>query len=129
VSFAVTDGTPDNFQLQMSPATQLSDADLLSGPNPFGQQDFVADWGRLGFQLLENSDYVFRRRNKIWIYLTASFMYSLWVQFSFHTPTFDLLHPASPQNVRVVQNCLDSDGQLGRGSDRDSITNSPMTAS
>ncbi len=32
VAFQVTSNVPDNFQVQISPATQLGDAELLSGP-------------------------------------------------------------------------------------------------
>ncbi len=103
-SFTVTNNVPDDFQLQMSPTTQLGDAELLSGPTVGGPALItVGDNGRLAFlRLAENSDYVFRHRNKIWIPSTQSFITSAWVQFSFHTPTFDSLRPAAPQNVRVV---------------------------
>jgi hypothetical protein len=104
-SFQVTSNVPDNFQVQISPATQLGDAELLSGPTVGGPVIItVGDGGRVAFlRLVENSDYVFRYRNKIWIPSTSSFIYSEWVQFSFHTPTFDSLRPAAPQNLRVVE--------------------------
>jgi hypothetical protein len=104
-AFTITNNVPDNFAVLMSPATQLGDAELLSGPTIGGPAIvLVSDGGRVSFlRLAENSDYVFQYRNKIWIPSTASFIFSPWVQFSFHTPTFDSLRPAAPQNVRVVE--------------------------
>ncbi len=105
VSYAVISNVPDNYQVKISPATQLGDAELLSGPTVGGPVLItVGDGGVVAFlRLAENSDYVFRYRNKIWIASTSSFIYSAWVQFSFHTPTFDSLRPAAPQNLRVVE--------------------------
>ena len=103
--FTVTSNVPDNFQLLISPSTQLGDAEFLSGPTVGGPAIVtVGDGGRVAFlRLIENADYVFRYRNKIWIPSTSSFIFSAWVQFSFHTPTFDSLRPAAPQNLRVVE--------------------------
>lgn len=103
-AFQVTSNVPDNFQVQMSPTTQLGDAELLSGPTVGGPVIItVGDNGRLAFlRLAENSDYVFRHRNKIWIPSTQSFITSAWAQFAFRTPTFDSLRPAAPQNARVI---------------------------
>ena len=103
VSFQVTDPTPDHFAVQMSPATQLGEAELLSGPTIGGPALIsVGDGGRLSFlRLAENSDYVFRYRNAVPNGSTT--VTSAWVQFSFRTPTFDSLRPSAPQNVRVVE--------------------------
>ena len=104
-AFTVTNNVPDSFAVQIAPATQLGDAELLSGPTIGGPAlVLVGDGGRVSFlRLAENSDYTFQYRNKIWIPSTASFSFSPWVQFSFHPPTFDSLRPAAPQNVRVVE--------------------------
>lgn len=105
VAFTVISNVPDNFQVQISPATQLGDAELLSGSTVGGPVIItVGDGGLVAFlRLVENSDYVFRYRNKIWIPSLSSFITSAWVQFSFHTPTFDSLRPSAPQNLRVVE--------------------------
>ena len=103
-SFSVLSNVPDNWQVKISPATQLGDAELLSGLTIGGPAIItVGDNGTLAFlRLAEDSSYVFRYRNKIWIPSTSSFLTSPWVPFSFRTPTFNSLRPASPQNVRVV---------------------------
>ena len=103
-SISVISNVPDNFQIKVSPATQLGDAELLSGQTVGGPAIItVGDNGTLAFlRLVENSDYTIRYRNKIWIASTSSFLTSPWVQFNFHTPTFDSLRPTSPTNVRVV---------------------------
>lgn len=105
LSFSITSNVPDAFAVQITPVTQLGDAELLSGPTIGGPALVsVGDGGRVSFlRLAENSDYVFQYRNKIWIPSTSSFIFSPWVQFSFHTPTFDSLRPAAPQNLRVVE--------------------------
>ena len=102
-SFVVVENFPDYVQLTISPATQLGDAVLLSGATQGGVRDvFVADGGRLRFgQLIENTTYSFRYRNKIWIG-GSSFLFSPWVTFSFRSPTGNSLRPASPQNLRVL---------------------------
>ncbi len=102
-SFVVVENFPDYVQLTVSPATQLGDAELLSGATQGGVRDvFVADGGRLRFgRLIENTAYTFRYRNKIWIGGT-SFVFSPWVTFSFRSPTGNALRPASPQNLRVL---------------------------
>ncbi len=109
-SFTVISNFPDNWQIKISPSTQLGDAEFLSGPTTGGPAIItVGDNGTLAFlRLVENSDYVIRYRNKIWIPSTASFITSPWVQFNFHTPTFDSLRPPAPQNVRVVSNTATS---------------------
>ena len=112
---------PDNYSVQIAPATQLGDAEFVSGPNtaprpvvslPGGGIDgptivSVFDNGGVAFsRLVENSDYVFRYRNKIYVSQTTNSLYfvlSPWVQFSFHTPTGDSLRPAAPQNLRVTE--------------------------
>ena len=103
VSFQITDPTPDHFAVQMSPATQLGEAELLSGPTIGGPAIvLVGDGGRVSFlRLAENSDYVFRYRNAVPNGSTT--VTSAWVQFSFRTPSFDSLRPSAPQNVRVVE--------------------------
>ena len=103
VSFTVTDNVPDHFAVQMAPATQLGNAELLSGPTIGGPAIvLVGDGGRVSFlRLAENSDYVFRYRNNIPNGSTV--VSSDWVTFSFRTPTFDSLRPAAPQNLRVVE--------------------------
>ena len=78
-----------SFYVQVSPNTQLGDAELLSGPTLGGPAIvLVSDFGRVSFlRLVPNADYVFRYRNKIWIASSASFISSPWVQFSFRAPT------------------------------------------
>ena len=96
---------PDAVQIRVSPGTQLSDAELLSGPTSAAGPVIVlvADNGLVSFsRLVENSDYVFRYRNKISPDGSINFIVSPWVQFSFHTPTGDSLRPSIPQNLRVI---------------------------
>lgn len=102
--FSVISNFPDNWQIKIAPSTQLGDAELLTGPTTGGPAILtVGDNGVLAFlRLVENSNYTIRYRNKIWIPSTASFITSPWVQFNFHTPTFDSLRPPSPQNLRVI---------------------------
>ena len=89
LSFSITSNVPDAFAVP-----------TIGGPALVS----VGDGGRVSFlRLAENRDYVFQYRNKIWIPSTSSFIFSPWVQFSFHTPTFDSLRPAAPQNLRVVE--------------------------
>jgi hypothetical protein len=104
-SFTVTQNTPDEFQLQMAPANQLGDAELLSGLNVGGvARAFSSDFGRLSFLgLAENSNYTFRYRNKVFVSSTQSFVLSPWTTFAFRTPTFDSLRPLAPPNLRVVE--------------------------
>jgi hypothetical protein len=104
VSFTVTSNVPDTYAVAISPATQLGEAELLSGLTVGGPAlVLVGDGGRISFlRLAENNNYVFRYRNKIFVESTQSFITSAWVTFSFRTPTFDSLRPAAPQNVRVV---------------------------
>jgi hypothetical protein len=103
-SFSVTSNIPDNLSVAITPATQLGDAELLSGPTSGGPAIvLVGDGGRVSFlRLSENSDFTFRYRNKIFVSSTQSFVFSPWVTFSFRTPTFDSLRPAAPANLRVV---------------------------
>ncbi len=100
--FTVVQNTPDDFLIQMTSATQLGQAELLSGPTTIGPAIvLVGDGGRVGFlRLVENSDYVFRYRNAL--PSGPNLVVGAWVQFSFRTPTFDSLRPAAPQNLRVV---------------------------
>jgi hypothetical protein len=103
-SFTVTQNTPDDFQVQMAPANQLGDAELLSGPNFGAANLFSSDFGRLTFLgLAENSNYTFRYRNKVFVSSTQSFVLSPWTTFAFRTPTFDSLRPLAPPNLRVVE--------------------------
>lgn len=103
-SFSVRSNVPDDYQVQITPSTQLGDAELLSGATVGGPVIItVGDNGLVAFlRLVENTDYVFRYRNKIFIQSTGAFLYSPWVQFAFHTPTFNSLRPSSPQNLRVA---------------------------
>jgi hypothetical protein len=89
--------------LQMTSATQLGQAELLSGPTTIGPAIVLAgDGGRVSFlRLVENSDYVFRYRNAL--PSGPEVVVSAWAQFSFRTPTFDSLRPAAPRNLRVVE--------------------------
>ena len=103
LSFTVSRNVPDNFAVHISPATSVGDAELLSGPTIDSPVTIALGAGVVSFlRLSEDSDYVFRYRNKIWVPSTGSFIFSPWVQFSFRTPTFDSLRPAAPQNVRVI---------------------------
>jgi hypothetical protein len=101
--FAVVQNIPDDFQVQMTSATELGQAELLSGPTTIGPAIvLVGSGGRVGFlRLVENSDYVFRYRNAL--PSGPNLVVGAWVQFSFRTPTFDSLRPAAPQNLRVVE--------------------------
>jgi hypothetical protein len=103
-SFTVTQDTPDDFQLQIAGATELGDAEFLSGPTTIGPAIvLVGSGGRVLFlRLAENSSYTFRYRNKIFVESTNSLIVSEWVTFAFRTPTFDSLRPIAPQNLRVV---------------------------
>ena len=100
--FAITNRAADSFAVQMSPATQTGSAELLSGPTVGGPAIvLVGDGGLVSFlRLVENADYVFRYRNGV--PSGSSVVYSPWVTFNFHTPTYDSLRPSAPQNVRVV---------------------------
>ncbi len=100
--FVITDRAADTFAVRMSPATQTGSAELLSGPTVGGPAIvLVADGGLVSFlRLVENADYVFRYRNGV--PSGSSVVYSPWVTFNFHTPTYDSLRPSAPQNVRVV---------------------------
>jgi hypothetical protein len=101
--FTVLQNTPDDFQIQMTSATQLGQAELLSGPTTIGPAIvLVGDGGRVTFlRLVENSDYVFRYRNAL--PSGQNLVVGEWVQFAFRTPTFESLRPAAPRNLRVVE--------------------------
>jgi hypothetical protein len=88
--------------LQINSATQLGQAELLSGPTTIGSAIvLVGDAGRVQFlRLVENSSYTFRYRNAL--PSGPNLVVGEWVQFVFRTPTFDSLRPAAPQNLRVV---------------------------
>ena len=101
-SFTVANPAADSFAVQMSPATQLGGAELLSGPTVGGPAILLVSQGGLVsfLRLTDNSDYVFRYRNGI--ASGSSIVYLPWVTFSFHTPADDSLRPSAPQNVRVI---------------------------
>lgn len=78
-----------SFYVQVNPATQLGEAELLSGPTVGGAGIvLVNDFGRVSFlRVVAGNDYVFRYRNKIYSSSTGNFTFSPWVQFSFRAPT------------------------------------------
>lgn len=72
------------FYLQVSPASRLGDAELLSGPATLVG---VNDFGRVSFYgAVANADYTFRYRNKVLVAGTQTFVYSPWVTFTFRAP-------------------------------------------
>lgn len=77
-----------SFYVQVSPASQLGDAELLSGPTVGGPGIvLVNDFGRVSFlRVITGNDYSFRYRNKVWNPSTGTFTYSPWVQFTFRAP-------------------------------------------
>ena len=78
------------WAVQVAGATQLGDAELLTGPsNGPTKVGFVGDYGTVDFLssgLVPETNYTFRFRNKIWIPSTNSFIFSPWVTFSFRSP-------------------------------------------
>jgi hypothetical protein len=81
------------YELVVSPATQLGDAEFVSGPLLYGPPyTFVGDFGRVRFGgIVANSDYVFRYRNKTWISSSGTFIYSPWVQLTFRSPSAEFV--------------------------------------
>ncbi len=99
--FTVTSNIPDNFSLNIDSATQLGDAELLSGGPAI---TLLGDYGRVSFLgLAEKTQVSFRYRNKIYDSGTLKFRRSAWVTFSFRTPSFNSLRPDSPTGLRVVE--------------------------
>jgi hypothetical protein len=78
------------WAVRVSGATQLGDAELLTGPsNGPTRIGFVEDYGIVDFAqsgLVPETNYTFRFRNKIWIPSTGAFIFSPWVTFSFRSP-------------------------------------------
>jgi hypothetical protein len=75
------------FFVQVSPSTQLGDAELTSGPATV--TPYVSDNGRVSFYgpVVAGTRYTFRYRNKVWSAASGTFSFSPWVSFAFVAPT------------------------------------------